>query len=99
MRLPSKPSLSKEFEPGRMDGQETERTLMARKLHQICECLTAASFAIELAKKPGEQQTELLSRASNLLAEATALVRQGQEGRKDENLRRQSPPENPPGGP
>jgi signal transduction histidine kinase len=99
MRLASKLSVSKEFERGRCAGREEERALTARKLHLGFEALTAVSFAIELVKTSDPEQTELLSRASNLLAEAMALVRQGQEEQKVEDLRRQSPPENPPGGP
>lgn len=94
-----KSSSSKEFELGSRAGQEAERALIARKLHKGFECLTAASFAIELAKKPDDQQTELVSRASKLLAEAIELLREVLDGQRDKDLRTQPKPEHPPGQP
>jgi len=70
------------FESGQQAGQEQERELMHSKLHQVFECLTAASFAVELGKKSDDRQTEWLSTASKLLAEATELVREGLDAGK-----------------
>jgi hypothetical protein len=64
----NKSSSSEEFERGWRAGQETERALIDQKLHKGFECLTAASFAIELAKKPDDQQIELVSRAITQLS-------------------------------
>ena len=50
MRFNSRSSESAEFERGRRAGKEEERALLARKLHAGFECLTAAAFAVELAK-------------------------------------------------
>jgi hypothetical protein len=82
MHLGSKLSESEVFERGRRAGREEERALMARKLHKGFEALTAGSFAIELAKEPGERQTELVSRASKLLTEAMELLREGLDREK-----------------
>jgi hypothetical protein len=59
MRFTSRSSESAEFERGRRAGAQRQRALMAQKLHQGFECLTAAAFAVELAKKPNEQRFEL----------------------------------------
>jgi len=82
MHLGSKPSELAVFERGRRAGQKLERGLMALKLHQVCECLTAAAFAVELAKESDDRQTELLSRAPKLLAEAMELAREGLDAGK-----------------
>jgi hypothetical protein len=74
MRLKSRSSESAEFERGRCAGAEKERALMAQKLHQGFECLTAAAFAVELAKESSEQQLELVSRASKLLNETIKIL-------------------------
>jgi hypothetical protein len=76
MRFFSKPSASEEFERGRRAGEDAEGALIARKLHKSFECLTAASFAIELAKESEEQRTELISRASKLLTEGIEELRE-----------------------
>ena len=78
--------MSEEFDLGLCE----ERALTARKLHQISECLTAASFAIELLRTSDPEQTELVSRASSLLTEAMELIREGVDGQRDN---RQSRPE------
>jgi hypothetical protein len=62
MRFASKSFASDEFERGRRIGRDKERALIARKLHQGFECLTAASFAVELAKEQSEQQCELVQK-------------------------------------
>ena len=93
MRVASKPSVSEEFELGRCVGREEERARMARKLHQVSECLTATAFAIQLLKTSDSEETELASRASKLLTEAMELLREGLDRQKDQNLRRQSPSE------
>jgi hypothetical protein len=85
MNMAPKQSVSEEFELGRCTGREEEGARMTRKLHQVRECLNAASFAIESAKTPDAPQTELVSRASKLLTEAMELLREGLEGQKDEN--------------
>ena len=90
MRFASKPFQLDVFESGRRAGQELERALTALKLHQVRECLTAASLAIELVRTSDPEQTELVSRASKLLTEATELLREGVGGERDD---RQSPPE------
>jgi hypothetical protein len=87
MRLKSRSSESAEFERGRPAGAETERALMAQKFHQGFECLTAASFAIEMAKESSEQQLELVSRASKLLDEAMILLREFLKDQRDENFK------------
>jgi hypothetical protein len=92
MRLKSRPSESAEFERGRCAGAEKERALMAQKLHQSFECLTAAAFTVELAKESGDRQLELVSKASKLLDEAMILLREVVNDRRDDNLRRLSPP-------
>jgi signal transduction histidine kinase len=74
MRFKSRSSESAEFERGRLAGKEQERALIARRLHKGFECLTAASFAVELAKEPGERQCEFVSKASKLLDEAVELL-------------------------
>jgi len=76
MRLHSRSSESADFELGSRVGAEKERALMAKKLHKGFECLTAASFAVELAKASSEDQSELISRASKLLTEAIELLRE-----------------------
>jgi hypothetical protein len=91
MRLNSRLSESAEFERGRCAGAERERALMAQRLHQGFECLTAAAFAVELAKESSEQQLELLSRASKLLHETIELLREVVNDQRDDNLRRLSP--------
>jgi hypothetical protein len=88
MRFKSRSSESAEFERGHLAGKAEERALIARKLHKGFECLTAASFAVELAKEPGEQQSELVSRASRLLTEATELLGGVVNDKKDDTLRR-----------
>jgi hypothetical protein len=93
MRFTSRSSESAEFERGRRAGAQRQRALMAQKLHQGFECLTAASFAIELAKESSEQQIELVSRASKLLTEAIDLLREVVNDQRDDNLRRLSPPD------
>jgi hypothetical protein len=87
MRLNSKLSESAEFERGRRAGAEREHALMVQKFHQGFECLTAASFAIEMAKESSEQQLELVSRASRLLDEAIILLREVVNDQRDKNLR------------
>jgi hypothetical protein len=93
MRLNSKLSESAEFERGRCAGAEKERALIAQRLHQGFECLSAAAFAVELAKAPGADQSELISRASKLLTEAIDLLREVVHDQRDNNLRRLSPPD------
>jgi hypothetical protein len=80
------------FERWRLAEKEQERELIARKLHAGFECLTAASFAVELAKEAGEQQSELVSRASRLLTEAIELLRGVTNDKKDATRRRRSAP-------
>jgi signal transduction histidine kinase len=92
MRLKSRSSESAEFERGRCVGAERERALIAQKLHQGFECLTAATFAVQLAKESSEQRLELVSRASNLLDEAIDLLREVVKGQRNDKLRRLSPP-------
>jgi hypothetical protein len=75
-----KQSVSEEFELGCCAWREEERARMTRRLHQVRECLNAASFAIELAKTPDAPQTELVSRASKLLIVAMQLLREGLDG-------------------
>jgi hypothetical protein len=75
MRLNSKLSESPEFERGRCAGAKRERALISQRLHQGFECLSAAAFAVELAKAPGADQCELISRASKLLTESIDLLR------------------------
>jgi hypothetical protein len=91
-RLPQRSS----FECGWRAGKEAERALIAQKLHKGFECLTAASFAIELAKKPDDQQTELVSRASKLLTEAIELLGGVLDGQKGKELRNRPGPEHSP---
>jgi hypothetical protein len=81
----SKPPISKELKLDRWTGREEERTPLAQSLHQARECLTTASFAIELVKTSDPEQTELLLRASKLLTEAMELLREPMDGQKDEN--------------
>ena len=85
MRFNSRASESAEFERGRRSGQEAECALIARRLHAGFECLTAASFAIELAKEQGAQQAELVSRASKLLTEAAELLGGVLNDKKDDS--------------
>jgi hypothetical protein len=92
MRLNSSSPESTEFERGRRAGAERQRALTAQRLHQGFECLTAAAFAVELAKESSEQQLELVSRASKLLDEAIELLGEFVNDQRDENLRRLSPP-------
>lgn len=80
------------FEHWRLAEKEQERELIARKLHAGFECLTAASFAVELAKEAGEQQSELVSRASRLLTEAIELLGGVANDKKDATRRRRSAP-------
>jgi hypothetical protein len=89
MSVASKSSVAEDFG---LDGGtvQEERALIARNVHQVRECLTAASFAIELVRISDPEQTELVSRASKLLTEATELLREGVGGERDD---RQSPPE------
>jgi hypothetical protein len=61
MRLKSRPSESAEFERGRCAGAEKERALMAQRLHQSFECLTAAAFTVELARESGDRQLDFVS--------------------------------------
>jgi hypothetical protein len=82
MRLNSSSPESTEFERGRRAGAERQRALTAQRLHQGFECLTAAAFAVELAKESSEQQLELISRASKLLDEAINLLREVVKTRK-----------------
>jgi len=93
MRFASKSSASDEFERGRRIGRDEERVLIARKLHQGFECLTAASFAVELAKEQSERQYELVSRASKLLDEAAHLLGEVLKDKNDDTPRRWSAPE------
>jgi len=93
MRFKSRSSESAEFERGRSVGAKRERALMAQKLHKGFECLTAATFSIELAKEPNADQSELISRTSRLLNEAMELLGEVVNDRRNENLRRLSPPE------
>jgi signal transduction histidine kinase len=76
MSVASKSSVAEDFRLYGGTGQEEERALIARNVHQVRECLNAASFAIELAKTPDAPQTELVSRASKLLTEAMELLRE-----------------------
>jgi hypothetical protein len=69
-------SSTSELEHGRRIGQEEERALMARKLYRGFECLTAASFAVDLAKEQSELQGELVLKASKLLDEAVPMRRE-----------------------
>ena len=92
MRLKSRSSESAEFERGCCAGAERQRALMAQRLHLGFECLTAAAFAVELAKESSEQQLELLSRASKLLNETIELLREFGNDKRDDDLRRLSPP-------
>ncbi len=85
MRFNSRASESAEFERGRRAGQEAERALIARRIHAGFECLTAASFAVELAKEQGAQQAELVSRASKLLTETIELLRGVLNDKKDDS--------------
>ena len=57
--------------------------------------MTAASFAIELAKKPDDRQTELVYRASKLLTEAIELLGGILDGQKGKDLRNWPGPEDP----
>ena len=92
MSVASKSSVAEDFG---LDGGtvQVERALTALKLHQVRECLTAASLAIELVRTSDPEQTELVLRASSLLTEAMELIREGVDAKKDANLRRQAPPE------
>ena len=65
-------------------------------MHQGFECLTAASFAVELAKEQSERQGELVSRASKLLDEAAHLLGEVLKDKKDDTPRRWSALEQPP---
>jgi hypothetical protein len=76
MRPKSRSFEPAEFERGQRTGAEKERALMAQKLHQGFECVTAAAFAVELAKQPTADKFELFSRASKLLDEAITLLRE-----------------------
>ena len=87
MRLKSRPSESAEFERGRCAGAERQRALMVQSLHQSFECLTAAAFAVELAKESSEQPLESVSRASKLLDEAMKLLGEFLKDQRDENLK------------
>jgi hypothetical protein len=96
MRFASKSFASDEFERGRRIGRDEERVLIARKLHQGFECLTAASFAVELAKEQSERQGELVSKASKLLDEAAHLLGEVLKDKKDDTPRRRPALEQPP---
>lgn len=77
MRLSSKLSESAEFERGRAVGREEGRALLVQRLRKSIEALTAASFAVELAKSSNPEQAELIPRASRLLTESMELLREG----------------------
>jgi hypothetical protein len=85
MRCAPKSSESAEFKRGLRVGEEAERALVAQKLHQAFECLTAASFAIDLAKEPQAETSELVLRASKLLTEAMEELRDAMDGEKGGN--------------
>jgi len=93
---PIRPSDLGEFERGRRTGREEERALIPQRLHKGFECISAAAFAIELAKELDTEQSEFISRASRLLTEAIELLRGVADLQKGNDLRSQSEPKYPP---
>jgi hypothetical protein len=85
MRLDPKPSASEQDWGGCVAEEPANVLLDRKKLHVIFECLTAASFALELAKESEEQRIELISRASKLLAEAMEEIRAVMDREKGDN--------------